>query len=124
MRANPKYPGQLRRMREDVEAGRAVIVYLRRYARGRQRYNPTEQEVRGDLGFVPLAQGNDGAIYQRRIDGGSIGGIGGAARASAPTSAPSPGALTPPTSAPDPGASTPPPDAPSLGEATPPAATD
>ena len=63
MRANPKYDGQLRRMRDDVESGRAVVVYLHRYARGRQRYNPTEQEVTA-LGFVPLARGNDGAIYR------------------------------------------------------------
>jgi 4-amino-4-deoxy-L-arabinose transferase-like glycosyltransferase len=63
MRANPKYGGQLRRMRDDVQSGRAVIVYLHRYARGRQRYNPTEQEVT-ELGFVALARGNDGAIYR------------------------------------------------------------
>jgi 4-amino-4-deoxy-L-arabinose transferase-like glycosyltransferase len=63
MRANPKYGGQLRRMRDDVQSGRAVIVYLHRYARGRQRYNPTEQEVT-ELGFVPLVRVNDGAIYR------------------------------------------------------------
>jgi hypothetical protein len=63
MRENPKYAGQLRRMREDVAAGRAVVVYLRRYARGRQRYNPTEAELLGPVGLAVLARGNDGAIY-------------------------------------------------------------
>lgn len=63
MRDNPKYADQLRRMREDVASGRAVVVYLRRYARGRQRYIPGEQELRGPLGLAVLARGNDGAIY-------------------------------------------------------------
>jgi 4-amino-4-deoxy-L-arabinose transferase-like glycosyltransferase len=81
MRENPKYAGQLRRMRDDVAAGRAVVVYLRRYARGRQRYNPTEPELAGPIGFAVLAAANDGAIY---YDGS-------AAPMSAPTTAPSPG---------------------------------
>jgi hypothetical protein len=63
MRANPKYPGQLQRMNNNVTSGRAVVVYLRRYARGRQRYNPTEQELRDELRFTLLARGSDGAIY-------------------------------------------------------------
>lgn len=86
MRENPKYPGQLRRMRDDVVAGRAVVVYLRKYARGRQRYNPTEPELAGPIGFTVLVAANDGAIYHD-----STGGGGGAAPTSAPTRAPSPG---------------------------------
>jgi hypothetical protein len=81
MRENPKYPGQLRRMREDVASGRAVVVYLRRYARGRQRYNPTEQELAGPIGLTVLARGGDGAIYQD----------GGAPPSSVPSTAPNPG---------------------------------
>jgi hypothetical protein len=83
MRENPKYAGQLRRMRDDVAAGRAVVVYLRRYARGRQRYNPTEPELAGPIGFTVLAAANDGAIYSDSSSG--------AEPRSAPTTAPSPG---------------------------------
>ena len=90
MRANPKYGGQLRRMRDDVESGRAVVVYLRRYARGRQRYNPTEQEMIGELGLRVLAAGNDGAIYHdgRNDDDG--------ASPSSPATAPSTSISVPP----------------------------
>jgi hypothetical protein len=92
MRENPKYAGQLRRMRDDVEAGRAVVVYLRRYARGRQRYNPTEQKLGGPIGFRVKARTGDGTIFEHAAGGAGDG----TAPTSAPTTAPDPGVAAPP----------------------------
>ena len=106
MRENPKYPGQLRRMQDDVHSGRAVVCYLRRYARGRQRYNPSEQELGGATRVHRAARGNDGTIFHRSDDAGVDDRT---PSTSAPASAPS-------APAPNPGISTTPPGDPSPSE--------
>ncbi|MEA2733865.1 MAG: hypothetical protein QOE14_316, partial [Humisphaera sp.] len=62
MRENPKYPGQFSRMRDDLQSGRAVLVYLRRYARSRAYY-PKEPELRQGLDLHLIARRSDGAVY-------------------------------------------------------------
>ena len=62
MAANPEYPQQIEHLRDDMQTGRAVLVYLDRYARTRQYY-PKADELKKRLGLHPLARRRDGTIY-------------------------------------------------------------
>ena len=61
-RKNPGYTAASARMRDEIRAGRAVMVYLNRYGRRRPRY-PTEQRLQRELRLDPLAKFDDGGVY-------------------------------------------------------------
>ena len=58
---DPDYPQRLAQMREDLQSGRAVLVYLDRYGARRWRY-PSSEELEKQLALHPLARRADGVI--------------------------------------------------------------
>ena len=59
---NPEYADSMNRIADDLHAHRAVIAYLKRYARMRWYY-PTEPELKKALGLHPLARRSDGTLW-------------------------------------------------------------
>ncbi len=60
--ANPEYADLMGRMRDDLHGGRAVLVYLGRYAKSRWYY-PSDAELRKKLGLHPLMRHKEDVIY-------------------------------------------------------------
>jgi hypothetical protein len=59
--ANPDFPQEMEKMRSDLQGGRAVLVYLRRYEKKRW-YFPDADQVKVDFDLTMLKHERDGNI--------------------------------------------------------------